>query len=107
MGMRLYRSQVPRLAEDIINTLAIEGDIIVLAEDKDDAALHAALAAGPRFLLPAASPAHPAASPAAPRGGVALVVGSEVTGVDPAVMALCDGVVEVRGACFSLSRCRG
>uniref|UniRef100_A0A6U8IYC7 Uncharacterized protein n=1 Tax=Emiliania huxleyi TaxID=2903 RepID=A0A6U8IYC7_EMIHU len=28
------------------------------AEDKDDAALHAALAAGPRFLLPAASPAH-------------------------------------------------
>ena len=27
--------------------------------------------------------------------GVALVVGSEVTGVDPAVMALCDGVVEI------------
>ena len=37
MGMRLYRSQVPRLAEDIINTLSLEGDIIVLAEDKDDA----------------------------------------------------------------------
>ncbi len=37
MGMRLYRSQVPRLAEDIIDTLALEGDIVVSADDKEDA----------------------------------------------------------------------
>ncbi len=37
MGMRLYRSQVPRLAEDIINTLALEGEIVVSEEDKEDA----------------------------------------------------------------------
>jgi hypothetical protein len=37
MGMRLYRSQVPRLAEDIIATLSLEGDIVVSVEDNEDA----------------------------------------------------------------------
>jgi len=35
--MRLYRSQVPRIAEDIIDTLALEGDIVVDQPDRDDA----------------------------------------------------------------------
>ncbi len=35
--MRLYRSQVPRIAEDIIDTLALEGDIVVEQSDRDDA----------------------------------------------------------------------
>lgn len=35
--MRLYRSQVPRIAEDIIDTLALEGDIVVDAGSRNDA----------------------------------------------------------------------
>ena len=35
--MRLYRSQIPRIAEDIIDTLALDGDIIVEADDRSEA----------------------------------------------------------------------
>ncbi len=34
--MRLYRSQIPRIAEDIIATLQLDGDIVVENEDKTD-----------------------------------------------------------------------
>ena len=32
--MRLYRSQIPRLAEDIIDSLVLDGEIVVLAFQK-------------------------------------------------------------------------
>lgn len=35
--MRLYRSQVPRIAEDIIRTLSLDGDIVVEPDHVDDA----------------------------------------------------------------------
>ncbi|MCP4870570.1 MAG: DUF507 family protein [Proteobacteria bacterium] len=35
--MRLYRSQIPRLAEDIIATLCLEGDLVVELENRADA----------------------------------------------------------------------
>ena len=35
--MRLYRSQVPRIAEDIINTFSLEGDIVVENAFKEEA----------------------------------------------------------------------
>lgn len=35
--MRLYRSQVPRIAEDIIRTLILEGDIVVEPDHVEDA----------------------------------------------------------------------
>jgi hypothetical protein len=35
--MRLYRSQIPRIAEDIIANLVLGGDVVVEAEDRDDA----------------------------------------------------------------------
>jgi hypothetical protein len=35
--MRLYRSQVPRIAEDIVDTLQLEGDIVVEAPNREDA----------------------------------------------------------------------
>ena len=35
--MRLYRSQIPRIAEDIIGTLQLEGDIVVATDDRSDA----------------------------------------------------------------------
>ena len=35
--MRLYRSQIPRIAEDIIGTLQLEGDIVVANDDRSDA----------------------------------------------------------------------
>jgi uncharacterized protein len=35
--MRLYRSQIPRIAEDIIATLQLDGDIVVEADDRPDA----------------------------------------------------------------------
>ena len=35
--MRLYRSQVPRLAQDIIDTLTLDGEIVVEASDREDA----------------------------------------------------------------------
>jgi hypothetical protein len=36
--MRLYRSQVRAVAEDIVSTLALDGDIVVDAADKTEAA---------------------------------------------------------------------
>lgn len=35
--MRLYRSQIPRIAEDLIATLILDGDIVVEAENRKDA----------------------------------------------------------------------
>jgi uncharacterized protein len=35
--MRLYRSQVPRIAEDIIATFSLDGDIVVEASYKEEA----------------------------------------------------------------------
>ena len=35
--MRLYRSQIPRLAEDIIETLVLEGEIVVESSDRAEA----------------------------------------------------------------------
>ena len=35
--MRLYRSQIPRIAEDIIGTLQLDGDIVVATDDRADA----------------------------------------------------------------------
>ena len=35
--MRLYRSQVPRIAEDIIGTFALDGDIVVEAPFREEA----------------------------------------------------------------------
>ncbi len=35
--MRLYRSQIPRLAEDLVGTLVLEGDIVVENDDRADA----------------------------------------------------------------------
>ena len=35
--MRLYRSQVPRISEDIIDTFILEGDLIVEASAKEEA----------------------------------------------------------------------
>jgi uncharacterized protein len=35
--MRLYRSQIPRIAEDIIGTLQLEGDIVVSSDERADA----------------------------------------------------------------------
>jgi hypothetical protein len=35
--MRLYRSQIPRIAEDIIANLALGGDIVVEADDRNEA----------------------------------------------------------------------
>jgi uncharacterized protein len=35
--MRLYRSQIPRIAEDIIGTFSLEGDLIVESEFRDEA----------------------------------------------------------------------
>jgi len=35
--MRLYRSQIPRIAEDIIANLALDGDIVVDSDDRPDA----------------------------------------------------------------------
>ncbi len=35
--MRMYRSQVPRIAEDIINTFVLDGDIVVEQASKEEA----------------------------------------------------------------------
>ncbi len=35
--MRLYRSQIPRLAEDVIGTLALDGDIVVEVAERPEA----------------------------------------------------------------------
>ena len=35
--MRLYRSQIPGIAEDIITTLQLDGDIVVENDDRSDA----------------------------------------------------------------------
>ena len=35
--MRLYRSQIPRLAEDLVGTPVLEGDIVVENDDRADA----------------------------------------------------------------------
>jgi hypothetical protein len=35
--MRLYRSQIPRIAEDIIASLTLDGEIVVEAEDRSEA----------------------------------------------------------------------
>ncbi len=35
--MRLYRSQIPRLAEDIVHTLCLDGDIVVGTSSRKDA----------------------------------------------------------------------
>jgi YD repeat-containing protein len=35
--MRLYRSQIPRIAEDIIGLLVLDGDILVESEDRAEA----------------------------------------------------------------------
>ena len=35
--MRLYRSQIPRIAEDIIGKLQLDGDIVVESEDRAEA----------------------------------------------------------------------
>ena len=35
--MRLYRSQIPGIAEDIIATLQLDGDIVVDNDDRTDA----------------------------------------------------------------------